>query len=218
MKQAHSQAKVGGAKRFVGKFPSLRLNTLIRYESLIERDFLYLLEFDHNDVVSFQTRPYTIFYTVGDKRLRFIPTIGVVRQHKKQLVEVTSAQRAATETNQLRYRIAGQMCEREGYEFVVVTDEMIRQPRRLNNVKLLIRYQRVSISPQHQILCRELFGGQPEAALDDVFGYFADRNVDKPTVYALLRWGVLDIDLAQPIASDSLVRLPVASLAERRAS
>jgi hypothetical protein len=218
MKQTHSQALPRRAKRFRGKFPSFRLNRLLSYESLLERDYLYLLEFDHQDALDFQVRPCTIHYTADNRRARFVPAFGVVRRHKKQLVEVTSVQRATSEVSRLRYRIAAQLCEREGYEFVVATEAMIREQPRLDNVKLLIRYQRAPTSAQHQIMCHDLFNAQPEASLGEVFDFFVGRNVDKQTVYALLRWGVLDIDLSRPIASNSLVRLPAARLAERKVS
>jgi len=219
MKSAAKQTTLARSyKKFIGKFPSYRLNAIVNYESLLERDFLYLLEFDHRDVVSFQARPYQISYMTGTKCLRFTPAFSVVRQYKKQLVEITSAPRAAQECNQFRYRIVAQLCENEGYEFVVITDAMIRQPPRLNNIKLLIRYQRTQINPQHQIMCHELFSVQPKISLNNVFDYFADRSVDKQVVYALIRWGIIDIDLARPIASNSSVRLPIASLVERKAS
>jgi hypothetical protein len=32
--------------RWIGKFPSIKLNRMVGYESLIERDFIYLLDFD----------------------------------------------------------------------------------------------------------------------------------------------------------------------------
>lgn len=217
MKPAHSTALPRRAKRFRGKFPSLRLNKIIGYESLLERDYLYLLEFD-GDALDFQTRPCTIRYVENNRRSCFVPAFGVVRRHKRQLVEVTSARHATDERSQTRYRNAAQLCEREGYEFVVATDERIRLQPRFDNIKLLIRYQRMPIRPQDRILCHELFGARPEATLGEVFNYFAARGVDKPVVYALARWGFLDIDLDCPVGTESIVRAPVAHLAERRVS
>ena len=40
-----------GTKKIIGKFPSLKMNTAIWWESQLERDYIYLLEIDP-DVLS----------------------------------------------------------------------------------------------------------------------------------------------------------------------
>jgi hypothetical protein len=45
----------------IGRFPSLKLERMVDFESLIERDFIYMLDFD-SDVVSFTEQPLTIEY------------------------------------------------------------------------------------------------------------------------------------------------------------
>jgi hypothetical protein len=43
----------------IGRFPSLKLGRMVDFESLIERDFIYVLDFEP-DVESFSEQPLTI--------------------------------------------------------------------------------------------------------------------------------------------------------------
>jgi hypothetical protein len=51
-----------GSLKVIGKFPSLKMNTAIWWESQLERDYIYLLEIDP-DVLFYQGQPFTITYS-----------------------------------------------------------------------------------------------------------------------------------------------------------
>lgn len=198
----------GGVKKFIGRFPSFRLNAMLWFESLLERDYLCLLEFDHLDVLSFREQPGRIYYTLDGKGRRYTPDFYVERKSKRQIIEVKPESKALREKNRTLFRIASQICSREGYEFKVITETFIRVQPRLNNVKLLLRYQRVTFVPQHEIYCHEFFAARRSASLGHVMEFFARKGAEKPAVYSLIRWGVLGINLMEPIDMDSMVYLP----------
>lgn len=198
----------GGVNKFIGKFPSFRLNLLLWFESILERDFLYLLEFDHFDVISFHDQPCRIHYRLNGRRYRYTPDFYVVRRQKRQIVEVKPVEKAHDKKNRTRYEAALQICEREGYEFKVVTEVEIQRQPRLDNVKLLLKYQRTPLHPEHQILAHEYFDGRTESKLAEVLSFFASKGVETQVVYALVRWGILSVDLMAPVEADSVVRLP----------
>jgi len=50
-----------GTKKQTGLFPSEKNEKTIEYESSIELDYFYLLEFDE-DVVSYEEQPFSIHY------------------------------------------------------------------------------------------------------------------------------------------------------------
>jgi hypothetical protein len=58
---------------------------------------------------------------------------------RKQIVEVKSKQQVESGKWDLLFRAASSICEQEGYEFIVVTDEVIRKQPKLENVKKLWR-------------------------------------------------------------------------------
>lgn len=51
-----------GNRKVIGKFPSLKMNAVISWESQLERDYIYLLEIDP-EVLSYGEQPFTISYT-----------------------------------------------------------------------------------------------------------------------------------------------------------
>jgi len=198
----------GGVKKSIGKFPSHRMNATVWFESNLEKDLLYLLEFDHLDVISFHAQACRIYYRLGGRPRRYTPDFYVVRKHKKQVIEVKAAAKASEPKYRELFLIAAEACEKEGLEFRVATEKTIRLEPRLDNVKILLKYQRTPLYPQHYILCREFFAGKPEASLAEAVEFFAARGVGRQTVYSLMRWGALEFDLMSPIDDDSALFLP----------
>jgi hypothetical protein len=206
-----------GGKKIIGKFPSLKMGRLVWWESQLERDYIYFLEFDPA-VIAYEEQPLCIFYYLNDKERHYTPDFLIKRADKCLIVEVKREEEAQKEENQRLFSIARAICARDNYEFVVVTDRMIRAKPRLDNIKLLTRYQRVAINdPYYQIVCHELFTKSSEISLSEIMQFFASRNIDKQVVFALLYWGVLAIDLMQSIRAESIVRFPGSETYEREA-
>lgn len=206
-----------GTRNLIGKFPSLKMGRVVWYESPLERDYMYLLEID-SDVISYREQPGRIYYTLGGKRHHYTPDLLVERRHEKQFVEVKLKKMAEKEEYRHLFRIAEETCCREGYEFRVATDETIRRQPRLNSVKLLYKYARTQLFPQHQIGCHEFFSVRQEAPLGEVTRFFASRGIDQQVVYALIFHGVLSVDLMRPLTPDALLQLSVPAQAARKAS
>lgn len=206
-----------GGNKIIGKFPSLKLNKIVWYESLLERDYLYLLEFDP-DVVSFQEQPGRIYYTRDGKKRRYTPDLLVQRRNEIHIVEVKPKKKLVDEKFVYLFRIARHVCRREGYKFKVATEELIRLQPRLNNIKLLYKYARTPIHPQHQISCYEFFVGKQAASLGELMQFFASRNIGPQVVYALIYWGMVAINLMEPVSAESVIHLPMRASAARKVS
>lgn len=204
-------------RNLIGKFPSLKMGRIVWYESLLERDYMYLLEID-SDVISYREQPGRIYYTLDGRRHHYTPDLLVERRCEKQLVEVKPKKKAEEEEYRRLFRIATETCRREGYEFRVATDEMIRLQPRLNGAKLLYKYARTPLLPQHQIYCHEFFAERQEAPLCEITQFFASQRIDQQVVYALIYHGVLSVDMSEPLTYNCAVRLPVPAYAARKAS
>lgn len=206
-----------GTTKLIGKFPSLKLGRIVWYESLLERDYLYLLEIDP-DVVSYREQPGRIYYLLNGRGHHYTPDLLVERRHTRQIVEVKPKRKTAEENFVLLFRLAEEVCLREGYEFKVATEEMIRLQPRLDWLKLLYKYARTPILPQHQIDCYELFAKKEQAPLSEVAEYFISRGGDQRVVYALIYHGLLSINLSEPLNRDVLVRLSAPLYVTRKVS
>jgi hypothetical protein len=127
--------------RWIGNFPSLKLGRMVGYQSLIERDFIYLLDFDAA-VTTYAEQPFSLHYKEGSKQRRYTPDFSFICNGQTYLVECKHHAFMQPEENRLKWAAAQQWCEERGTVFVVVTEAAIRAGHRLENVKLLTDYAR----------------------------------------------------------------------------
>ncbi len=201
-----------GAQKNIGKFFSVKTGRVAWYEALTERDFMYLLDFDPA-VVSWWEQPLQMRYSHDGKTHRYTPDLEVHRTSKKQIVEVKPKDKVESGEWDFLFRTAACICEPEGYEFIVVTDEQIREQPKLNNVKKLWKYARTPVGSREQVLCADYFQQRQvaEITLGDLQRFFKTKHAPVQALYALLFWGALDFDLKQPLDSVTLIRLSSAT-------
>jgi len=214
--------RYGARQKNLGKFASVKTGRVAWYESLLEKDFMYLLDYDR-DVSYWHEQPLRIRFSHGGKVHRYTPDLEVHRGSQKQLIEVKPKYQVDSGKWEVLFRAASSICEEEGYQFLVVTDEIIRVQPRLENVKLLWKYARTPVLPQHQVICSQFFQSRKDepVTLADLIQHFTNKQLSKQTLYSLLFWGALDFDLMQPLDQDSRIILPSSSAitaAKRRAS
>jgi hypothetical protein len=191
-------------------FPSLKMGKQVWADSPLEEDYLHLLDPD-GEVTFFKEQPLKIYYTLAGKSriYSYTPDFLVRRGDKIQIVEVKPITKVYDAKNQLLFRIATRACREKGYDFIVVTDEFIRRQPRLDNLKAFRRYATIPVgSPRLHLYCHDFFSSTPEARIDELARFFESKRVSKGTVYSLLYWGVLHIDLMKPVGGDSLVSYP----------
>ena len=68
-----------------GYFSSYKNQQHIAYESVLERDFYMLLEFD-KDVLSYHEQPFRIYYELLGKQTRYTPDALVIYNNGNQKV------------------------------------------------------------------------------------------------------------------------------------
>lgn len=117
---------------------------MVGYQSLIELDFIYLLDFDVA-VTSYAEQPLNLHYKDGSKQRRYTPDFSFTRNGQTYLVECKHHEFTQPEKNRLRWTATHRWCHDRGAVFAVVTEEMIRAGHRLENVKLLTDYARYAV-------------------------------------------------------------------------
>ena len=113
-----------GAQKNIGKFSSVKTGRVVRYESLLERDYMYLLDFDPQ-VIYWHEQPLRFRYTLDGKTHWYTPDLEVHRDSKKQIVEVKSQHQVESGEWDFLFRTAASISKEEDYEYIVVTDEAI---------------------------------------------------------------------------------------------
>lgn len=128
----------------IGHFPSLTMNDQIPFESTIERDYLYLLDYDPT-VLTFAAQPLKIHYEHDGKAATYTPDFYVRFATGEALVECKHHTRVASSDNTRKFAAARAWCEKRGWAYHVVTDQDLRTGHRLANVKLLTYYARLTV-------------------------------------------------------------------------
>jgi hypothetical protein len=203
-----------GSRKVIGRFPSWKLGQMVMFESKLERDYLYLLDYDPA-VVAIRGQWPRIRYVLDGKFRTYWPDFRVERLNKRQIIEVKPAKKARKEDNVRRFQAIRQVCLDKGYEFALVTEETIRLEPRLKNIKLLWRYSRIEIWPRHQLACYEFFGSRADANLQELLDHFAKMHFGREVIYSMMFHGALSFDLTQEINRNTRLWVDVATAARR---
>ncbi len=196
-----------GGRKVIGKFPSQKMRRMVMWESQIERDYIYLLEFDPA-VISFEEQSVCVRYhdDRDGKIHRYTPDFLVTRAgNRVQVVEIKDDKTAESDDcRQLFRRVAPIIC-REGYEFMVVTDSMIRVQPLLDNVKLLQKYSTIRISDSHLLSLNDILSNRENIPFGEIVHLMGLRGILKQEVFALLRHGILSMDFHKAIDDTAMV-------------
>ncbi len=132
----------------IGKFPSLKMKRMINFESLIERDYLYVLDYEPS-IVSFVEQPLIIEYRYDDETRRYTPDFHIAfARGRNALAECKPQSMTKTDENQRKFRAALEWCSERDWDFLIVTDTQLRAAHRLENIKLMTYYARLVVPPQ----------------------------------------------------------------------
>lgn len=146
-------------------------------------------------------------YPSQGKLKRYTPDFLVIRSQSEQIVEVKPERLAHADKNlKLRRQIAP-IAIANNMEFVVVTEKIIRVQPRLNNIKLLYKYAKVSLSFSNYLDCLEYFQNTKLISLLNAEQHLRAKGISRSLLLRLLWNGVLVTDLMKPINSESLIQL-----------
>ena len=129
----------------IGQFPSIKMGRMIAFESLLERDFIYVLDYDVR-VERFEEQPLTIEYLHDGQTLHYTPDFQIVEAGRPVLVECKPERFVDTDDNQRKFAVARDWCASRNWEYRVVTDQQIRAGFRLQNIKRLTSYARLAVA------------------------------------------------------------------------
>jgi hypothetical protein len=126
---------------FRGYFPSKKLNRMVEWESILERDAIYL--FEHSPgVVSYQEQPSLVYYEIDGEMRKYFPDFELVLANGELVhVEVKPEAMLSSEKLSMKLTAIAQAYASRQFTFRVLTDTEIRREPRLHNLKLLSRFK-----------------------------------------------------------------------------
>lgn len=190
---------------FRGKFPSRKTGRMVHWESLLERDAALLFEFSPG-VISFREQPCKIFYNLDGRIRRYTPDFEITLTNGEILiVEVKPAVRLQRSEEKHRFSRITQYFSERGYRFILLTDEMIRQPILLRNLRILCRYRRENFSEFERRCWLERLNSFSNFAFADLVTLIGKED----EVWRLIEQRVLDVDLRMDITADTLLHTEI---------
>lgn len=124
-----------------GYFSSYKKQQHIAYESVLERDFYMLLEFN-KDVLSYHEQPFRIYYDLFGKRTRYTPDVLVTYNDGSQKVFEIKYQKEIDTKEGLKEKLSlleSVIPEQKSLPFEVFTDQ-VTEPTYLDNAQFLYKY------------------------------------------------------------------------------
>ena len=193
-----------GYKQTVGNFSSCKMKTSVWYDSALQRDFMYWLEFDP-DVIAYKTPAISFDYYSNGKLKNYVPDFQVVRRQKKQIVDVNSKKIIESDKYRRLYQQLSGICDEKGWKFVALTESEVQLEPILSNIKLLYRYARENFSVDEYRDCLEIIGAKVPTSLVDIYQILDCYKMRRNVLFKLLFFSLIEIDLRKPIQLDSTI-------------
>jgi hypothetical protein len=192
-------------QRLVGRFPSAKNACTIHWESQLERDLVYLLEFDPT-VVGYREQPFTIELGLLGRRRRYTPDFLVERTQARSVIEVKPAAQAQRPEFQELFAAAAAALTEQGLSYQVMTEREIRPQPRLDNIRWLVRYRGITAGNQARWLLSAMLANEPHR-LGTLKSALIAHSIDPCEILALLAAGELTADLDVMLSAFSLIKI-----------
>lgn len=193
-----------GYKQTVGNFSSCKMKTSVWYNSALQRDFMYWLEFDP-DVIAYKTPAISFDYYSNGKLKNYVPDFQVVRCQKKQIIDIKSKKIInSNRYQQLHQQLSG-ICNDTGWTFVVLYESEVRREPIFSNIKLLYKYARENFSIDQYRNCLEIISCKVPASLAEIYQILDRHKIPRNVLFKLMFCCLIEINLKQPIQLDSAI-------------
>jgi hypothetical protein len=205
-----------------GSFASSKNCQMLGFESLLEKEYMLLLEFDDN-VESFEEQPVTIPVPGVAKgytpdvivRFRADPVTGQIRKPFLTDVKHSDDLQKNAEKYASKFAAAERFSVERDWEFRVTTQHEIRTPR-LANIKFLRAYRNVVPADQAcvkviQLVAESSGFTSSRTLLEQLTGCDDDKLYWLPVIWHLVLTRRLVADLDMPFGDDVELHLPAGS-------
>lgn len=192
----------------LSKIGSTKSLKIIHAESLIERDYVRLCNFDPT-ITKIYYQPIGIrFHYDGMKRRYFPDYLILTEDNRCYLVEVKLKEFVGSNLNRAKFHAAVKLCEEKGWAFLVVTEDQIRSGYLQKNLRLLHEVKRHKIIPsvaEYIKAMLEYLGPQTVVDLRNACNII-DASLFMLNLHKLIYASEIGTDLVnQPLSDNSII-------------
>jgi hypothetical protein len=194
-----------------GTFPSYKNQCSISYESLLERDFYLLLEYDNN-VISYEEQPFTIYYKRNNYSYKYTPDVLVHYKNSLPIVYEIKMSNSIKDDKVFHesklHRIEEYVKEND-MEFKVFT-ELLIDSIYLENALFLYRYRTLN---EHPFLTeiKRITQNTEITSVNEILAQISDNKFKQaeylPYIWSMVFHNQLHIDMEMKITNNSILRV-----------
>jgi hypothetical protein len=187
-----------------GRWFSTTTGRFLEYESLLERDWMLLMDFDR-EVDWICEQPLRLRYVVDGRRASHVPDLLVWRAGMPELCDVKSKERIADPTFQSQVHATGRACREAGFGYRVLSEP---DRQLLMNARWLAGFREPPADPdgERARMAGELLSGP--SMVGELLCGACELALARPVLMHMLWAGEALVDAALPLGEDSLVRPP----------
>jgi hypothetical protein len=185
-----------------GRWFSTTVGRFLEYESLLERDWLLVLDFDP-EVESICEQPLRLRYRADGRQASHVPDLLVWRAGTPELCDVKSAERVGDPGFHAQVEATGLACAEAGMGYRVLSEP---DRQLLMNLRWLAGFREPPPDPDGE-RTRMLSGMVVDGnTISELTSCAVEPTLARPVLMHMLWCGDALIDLAQPIGEDTVVR------------
>lgn len=187
-----------------GKFFSFKMQKTVLWRSLLEFDYIYLLEID-SQVTQYERCAFKLNYSFLGENHVLKPSFVVWRNQRLNLAYFLRTSRKDKFSSQQVKFLAG-VCRQNGYILQIISEEAVRSQPRLSNAKIIYKYATKSIEdPLPILLCYRLFENHKSLSLAEIVAFFRANSATKRDIFRLIYHGVLSVDISQAFDDEAII-------------
>ena len=182
----------------VGKFASVKNNKMIFWQSMLQRNYYYLLEYDQA-VISYKE---ILVQEDDSEDLDYAPHILIEKEDKEQVSIVFNSRRI--EKNKPKIEISKEFCDQYGLDCEIITEKSINEVL-LSNLQYLYRFSRQEPTKFERQRILDIFKKNHPICIDNLDEYFNRQLI--PKVYNMIFSDELELDLFIKIGGISKIKV-----------
>lgn len=197
-----------------GAVSSPKTGQAVQFESSLERDFIYMLEFDNN-VDSFLEQPLSIKYKTDKERFYTPDFLVKYRKDIKPAVWINDALfevkyredlKKNWEVLKPKFKAAKKFASENNLEFKIITEGYIRIPF-LQNAKFLMRYKNADLSLENYAKLNSVLENLRETTPYELSIAACSTEMKRAeylhSIWCMIARRIIGCDLTQPLQMDS---------------
>jgi hypothetical protein len=185
-----------GLGKVTGLFFSDKMNMHIAWESQLERDYCYLLDFNKK-IKRFFSQPKTFNFTYSGRKIRYTPDFYIEYiDGSSEYIEIKFSNVLENLKIARKLKILKNYFIQNGIQYKILFEDDIRKQPRLRNIKFLKKYCKIVYMPKDPL---EFYG-----KLKDLRQYIDDQYI-----YSAMYKGLIKFDINEEINENLSIRLEV---------